>query len=72
MTNDVKTMERTRDLQMEVGAIFDRFHEAGLPAFSIMEVLSAESEIWLARTNREEMEAARIANDEAAARERTQ
>jgi hypothetical protein len=53
MTADVKMMERTRDLQAEVGATCDRFHESGLPAFAILDAVSAEVSIWLARTNRQ-------------------
>ena len=52
MADDTKTMERVRDLQAEIGAVLDRFHSKGLSAASILEVMSAETEIWLSRTAR--------------------
>jgi len=56
--SDVWRMERLREFQTEVGVIADRFFLDGLPAACILDAMSAESEIWLARTNREEAETA--------------
>ena len=49
----IKSMERQRDLQHELGAMLDRFFVAGLTAEEINEVLSAESELWEHRKSRD-------------------
>lgn len=53
---DAKTLERMRDLQAELGAMLDRFHATGLAALYILQMLSAESEIWTSRDQEEEDE----------------
>ena len=50
---DAMTLERTRDLQAEIGATLDRFHLNGVSPQSILEVLSTEAELWVQRLGRE-------------------
>jgi len=60
MTIDALSMERSRDLQTELGAMLDRFHVAGLSPQSILEVLACESELWNMRFARDGQKSAQI------------